>query len=133
MKDIRTRLIEQARLARAMAYAPYSGYEVGAAVAATNGVIYWGCNVENASYGATLCAERVAVFTAVAAGQRSFSAIAVVTPGADPAPPCGMCLQVLSEFCDDLPVYLAAAGSERVIDTSLDVLFPSRFHLDRSL
>ena len=122
-------LIAAARKARRNAYAPYSGYDVGAAIA-TSGErprIFTGANVENASFGATVCAERVALLEAVASGHRAFSAIAVVTPGKEPAPPCGMCLQVLSEFCDDLVIYLAAAGSRKIVETRLSTLMPSGF------
>jgi len=123
-------LIERARDARKRAYAPYSGYEVGAAlVTRKTGKVFTGANVENASYGATVCAERVAVWSALAAGQSKFSALAVVTPGTEPAPPCGMCLQVLSEFCDDLEILLAAAESDEVIETSLAELMPLQFRM----
>jgi cytidine deaminase len=125
-------LLERAREARLRAHAPYSGFEVGAAVA-TPGGVHAGCNVENASFGATVCAERVAVFCAVAAGETELLALAVVAPGEEPVPPCGACLQVLAELADDLPVYLGAAGSERVIATSLGELLPMRFRLERGI
>jgi cytidine deaminase len=108
-------LVRAARRAARDAYAPYSRYRVGAAALTAGGKIFTGCNVENASYGLTVCAERVALFTAVAAGHHQFQAIAIVGGGAGkPAWPCGACRQVLAEFCDDsLPVYVAplAAGS----------------------
>ena len=124
-------LVEKAREARGNAYAPYSGYAVGAAIATagTEPATFTGVNVENASYGATVCAERVALYAAVAAGHRDFSAIAVVTPGPEAAPPCGLCLQALSEFCDDLVVYLATADGGEVRETSLQELLPTRFSL----
>ena len=87
-------LTEQAEQARANAYAPYSKFTVGAALLSQSGRVYPGCNVENASYGLTNCAERTAFYAAVAAGERAFSAIAVT------AIPCGTCLQVMTEFCD---------------------------------
>lgn len=87
--------------ARARAYAPYSDYHVGAALLTAGGDIIPGCNVENATYGAACCAERTAVFTAVAAGHTSFRAIAVATSGPAPGTPCGICRQVLAEFSAD--------------------------------
>ena len=128
---MKTWLVEKAREAQLSAYAPYSGYRVGAAIATagTDPETFTGANVENASYGATVCAERVALHAAVAAGHRDFSAIAVVTPGPQAAPPCGLCLQALSEFCDDLVIYLATTDGGDVGQTSLQQLLPTRFKL----
>jgi cytidine deaminase len=98
-------LAEIARLARAAresAHAPFSGYKVGAALRAKAGEVVTGCNVENASYGLTMCAERVAVFKAVSEGIRGFDAIAVVVDSPRPAAPCGPCRQILWEFCGDI-------------------------------
>jgi cytidine deaminase len=122
------RLIAEARQARRKAYARYSKYRVGAALLAASGRIYRGCNVENASYGLTVCAERVAFLNAVAAGERRFVALAVVTDGA--ATPCGACRQVMAEFAPKLKVLVADAkkrGSARTF--LLDELLPSRFSL----
>ena len=89
---------------QARAYVPYSNYRVGAALLTASGEIIAGCNVENATFGATCCAERSAVFSAVAQGHREFRAVAVVTNGEDPGTPCGICRQVLAEFGSDLDV-----------------------------
>jgi cytidine deaminase len=100
-------LIAAARQARENAHAPFSNFRVGAAVRAKSGRIYGGCNVENASYGLTCCAERVAIFKAVSEGERGFEAIAVVTDAETLTPPCGACRQIIWEFCGDVPVILA--------------------------
>ena len=100
-------LIAAARQARENAHAPYSNFRVGAALRAKSGRIYGGCNVENASYGLTCCAERVAIFKAVSEGEHGFDAIAVVTDSDVLAPPCGACRQLIWEFCGDVPVVLA--------------------------
>jgi cytidine deaminase len=118
------RLIAAARAAREHAYAPYSGFRVGAAVLA-EGAIYSGSNVENASYGLTICAERVAVFAAVAAGQRRVEAVAVVGDPSSPTAPCGACRQVLHEFGPTMTVVMAAEGE--VIVRPLRDLLPLAF------
>ena len=100
-------LVAAARKARRNAVAPYSGFKVGAALETTDGTIITGCNIENATYGLTLCAERVAMFTALAAGHRRFARIAVVADTEAPTPPCGACRQILWEFGGDLEVVLA--------------------------
>ena len=124
-------LVEAAHRARANAYAPYSGYAVGAALAADDGRIFAGCNVENATYGLALCAERSAVAQLIAAGGRSIAGLVVVTRGPEPGNPCGLCRQTLAEFATDLPIGLALEGDEapRVIK-SLAELFPEPFRGD---
>jgi cytidine deaminase len=119
-------LIAAARKARAKAYAPYSGFKVGAAVQ-VGGRSWAGCNVENASYGLAICAERAAVVQAVAAGARRIDAVAVVTGTRPPSPPCGMCLQTLAEFAgSELPILLEGKGGTRA-KTTLGALLPRRF------
>jgi cytidine deaminase len=100
-------LVAAARLARKNAVAPYSHFKVGAALETADGTVITGVNVENATYGLTVCAERVAMFTALAAGHRKFRRIAIVADTQDPTPPCGACRQILWEFGGDLAVTLA--------------------------
>lgn len=124
-------LLDTARKAREHAYAPFSGFAVGAALLADDGRVFTGCNVENRSFGLSLCAERAAVAAAVAAGARRFSAVAVVTDADPPAAPCGLCRETLAEFCGgDLPVHLAGHGGQRR-DTTLGALFPDPFVFPR--
>ncbi len=129
MKDALNReLVDAAMTAREQAYAPYSKFLVGAALLTEDGQIVTGCNVENASFGMTICAERNAVFAAVARGHRRFQAIALATVGG--ATPCGACRQVLAEFCDDLPILIVDIAQPHVVtETSLAVLLPGRFKL----
>ncbi len=101
----RDRLVAAARAAREHAVAGFSGFKVGAALETADGTIVTGCNVENATYGLTICAERVAMFKALSEGHRSFRSVAVVADTADPTPPCGACRQILWEFGGDLEVY----------------------------
>jgi len=100
-------LILAAKQARENSHAPFSDFRVGAAVRANSGRTYTGCNIENASYGLTCCAERVAIFKALSEGERGFDAIAVVTETDTLTPPCGACRQIIWEFCGDVPVILA--------------------------
>ena len=101
------KLIAAARQAREHAHAPFSDFRVGAAVRTKSGRTFGGCNVENASYGLTICAERVAIFKAISEGEHEFEAIAVVTDADALTPPCGACRQIIWEFCGDVPVILA--------------------------
>ncbi|NLY90700.1 MAG: cytidine deaminase [Firmicutes bacterium] len=101
------RLLAEAQKFRAKAYAPYSQYQVGAALLTKSGRIYGGCNIENASYGACICAERVAVARAVADGEREFVALAVVADGPEPGSPCGICRQFMAEFAPRLTLIMA--------------------------
>lgn len=119
-------LLHEAREAREFAYAPYSGFKVGAAVRTASGKIYRGANVENVSYGLSMCAERVAIFNAVAAGDPAIVEIAVVTDTDPPSPPCGACRQVLFEFGRDARVVLGNLQRESVA-TNIHELFPHPF------
>jgi cytidine deaminase len=118
-------LITAARNAQARAYAPYSNFRVGAALEATDGSVFLGCNVENASYGLTICAERAAIFAAVSAGARQFRRAVVVSDVDPPAAPCGACRQVLSEFSPDLPI--EGVGANRTVRWRLSELLPAAF------
>jgi len=123
-------LVAEARAVRAHAYAPYSKYRVGAAVLTTSGRVFRGCNVENASYGLTICAERSALAQMVAASEREIAAIAIVTEGPEPGPPCGLCRQMMAEFANDLlPIALATPQGEWRT-TTLGALFPEPFRKD---
>lgn len=118
-------LFAEARKAADFAYVPYSKFRVGAALLAEDGTVITGCNVENRSFGLTVCAERTAVFKAVSAGHRSFLAIAISTPDSElPVGPCGACRQVLSEFMvPSSPVRFGGSAEERV-NTTLGILYP---------
>ncbi|MBE5869424.1 MAG: cytidine deaminase [Lachnospiraceae bacterium] len=130
----REELIRRAFQARELFYAPYSGYAVGAALLTAEGKIYSGCNIENAAYGPTNCAERTAFFKAVSEGERHFKAIAIAGGPAGKVPteyayPCGVCRQVMSEFCDkDFLVILAKAEADYEV-YSLEELLPKSFSL----
>jgi len=118
-----TRLIQRASEARLNAYAPYSRFAVGAAVQCRSGAIYVGTNIENISYGLTVCAERIAIGSAVAAGEREFVAIAVVADTVEPIVPCGACRQFLAEFTPDLIIVSATLRGDQKIE-NLSHLLP---------
>ena len=118
-------LLQLASQARNMAYAPYSKFQVGAALLSTDGDVFSGCNVENASYGLSICAERVAIFKAVSEGVKSFSAIAISVPNG--GSPCGACRQVLNEFNPNLKIYLGDENGSLIREISLKHLLPDAF------
>ena len=124
--DVWRSLRTRAEAAMEHAYAPYSRFRVGAALLASNGIVVEGCNVENASYPAGSCAERVAVGAAVARGAREFVALALVSEGDHPTPPCGICRQVLLEFAPELPVLSVTRSGEEARWT-LSELLPHAF------
>jgi len=119
-------LIDAAKKARLNAYAKYSNFPVGAAVLTENGGIFQGCNVENSSYGLTVCAERNAIFNAVVNGQKKILAVVVFTPTDKPSPPCGACRQVINEFGPDAEVISVCNSQEELADRS-SVLLPKAF------
>ena len=119
-------LVSEARKARDNAVAPFSKFKVGAALRTAEGKVYRGCNVENCTYGLTVCAERVALLTALAAGERKFTAVAVVTQSPEPGTPCGPCRQLMWEYCGDIDVTLANLDGRRV-EYKLSTLFPHPF------
>ncbi len=129
--DNRRQLVNAAQKAQQRAYAPYSRYQVGAAVMAEDGAIYTGCNVENAAYPATICAERVAVTKAVSEGSRSFRAVAVVT--ANGGFPCGTCRQVINEFAPNALIIIADAEGHITYECPLTELLPHGFGPDEVL
>ena len=120
------KLIGMAQNAVDRAYAPYSGYGVGAVLLCSDGTCFTGCNIENMSFGLTNCAERTAVFSAIAAGNSEFQAMAIAASGESVPYPCGACRQVLAEFCyADFPIYIADAGGR--VSTTLGELLPHSF------
>jgi len=125
LRDDHARLARAAARARRRAYAPYSRFPVGAAVLTTDGMIYTGCNVENASYGLSLCAERVAIHTAVAQGRRRVTALAVAGPAGATLMPCGACRQVMDEFGVQTVILASARGAPAIV--SLSDLLPWPF------
>ncbi len=130
-EEKKERLIKRAKDARKNAYAPYSGFKVGAALLTSDGSIYTGCNIENASYGLTNCAERTAVFKAVSEGEREFETIALVGDSEGPTTPCGACRQVLLEFSDDMEVIMSDLGGDTMVK-GLDELMKYPFKLKKN-
>ncbi len=126
MSPNRESLIVAARAAREHAHAPYSNFRVGAALQAASGRVITGCNIENATYGLTMCAERVAIYKAVSEGERAFDAVAVVADTPVLTPPCGACRQLIWEFCGDTEIILANLAGQ--IETHrMSHLFPHPF------
>jgi cytidine deaminase len=120
-------LMQRAIKARDNAYTPYSKFNVGAALLSKDGEIFEGCNIENASYGLTNCAERTAIFKAVSEGTRGFTAIAIAADTEGPCSPCGACRQVIAEFCaPTMPVYLTNLKGD-VLETTVEALLPGAF------
>ncbi len=121
-------LVARAKHAREHAYAPYSKFQVGAALLTKDGRVFEGCNVENATYGLAVCAERTAVVSAVAAGVNDFEKIAIIADTPEPTAPCGMCLQTLAEFDPELPLVLSNLKGD-MEETTLKALMPRQFKL----
>jgi cytidine deaminase len=128
LTDVQQILLDTARRSRDAAHAPYSNFKVGAAVHTTSGHIFAGCNVENASYGLSMCAERVAIFTAVAAGETRLITIAICSDSPQPSTPCGACRQVLFEFGPGAQIIMGNLNGISVV-SNLDELFPRPFQL----
>jgi cytidine deaminase len=126
MSEKLSKMVKAARDARKRAVAPFSGFRVGAAILTENGVIYSGCNVENATLGLTVCAERVALLKALSEGARRFTEVTVVTAAERPTPPCGACRQLLWEYCGNVPVHLVSTRGKRK-SFSLGDLLPYAF------
>jgi len=120
------KLIKEAEKARKRAYTPYSKFQVGAAVLCSDGKIFTGCNIENASFGLTICAERVAMFKAISEGSTKFEAIAVIGDTDKPCSPCGACRQVISEFGEDIPLIMANLKGDVQIK-KIEELLPEAF------
>jgi cytidine deaminase len=128
-KKQKIELLKQAKTAAEAAYSPYSGFKVGAALLTASGKIFTGCNVENASFSMTICAERTAIFKAVSEGETAFTAIAVYVDSDLSFPPCGACRQVLSEFADDLSVLIGNRLGDYTM--TLAELLPGKFSLKK--
>jgi cytidine deaminase len=112
MNEASEKLIDAARAAREKAFAPFSNFKVGAALRTAAGDVITGCNIENASYGLTMCAERVAIFKAISEGEKSFTELAIIGDAKILTPPCGACRKIIWEFCGDIPIILANLNGE---------------------
>lgn len=128
MTTLTSELLQAARKAREKAYAPYSNFPVGCAVQSASGRVFTGVNIENASYGLTICAERSALFRMVAAGERLFRTLLVTAGTAEPVPPCGACLQVMIEFALPDSLVIMTGQGDQVIEKPLIELLPLGFH-----
>ncbi|MGC9337749.1 MAG: cytidine deaminase [Candidatus Cloacimonadia bacterium] len=127
-KKIVRKLISSAKEASQNSYSPYSSYKVGAAVLTKSGDIFTGTNIENASYPASVCAERVAIFKAISEGFQQLEALAIYAEGEHMPFPCGICRQVISEFADDLPIIIAKSEKEYIVKNIAELLpFPFNF------
>ncbi len=124
-EDLR-KLIDEAQAARVKAFAPFSNFKVGAALLSKDNTIFTGCNIENASYGLTMCAERVAIFKAISEGERKFQTIVVVADTDDLTPPCGACRQIIWEFCGDVEIVLTNLNG-KIETMRMSELFPKAF------
>jgi cytidine deaminase len=126
MTNTEKELVKTAMNTRERAHAPYSNFKVGAAIQTKDGKIYSGCNIENATYGLTICAERTAIFKAISEGEKEFAEIAVIADTDELTPPCGACRQIIWEFCGDIPVILTnLQGKSEIVQMS--ELFPRAF------
>ena len=121
-------LIQKAKEAKEQAYAPYSGFHVGAALLCKDGTIFTGCNIENSAYGPTNCAERTAIFKAVSEGFREFEAIAIISDSKQPTAPCGVCRQVMAEFCSPEFPILFVVGDGKYTEHTLGEILPNAFY-----
>ncbi len=124
---MKTTLINKAMSARESAYAPYSGFKVGAALLCDDGTVYTGFNIENMSYPATMCAERAALYSALTQGKRNFKAIAVIGSSSEPCFPCGVCRQVFAEFCDKDFIFYICSEDGSCVEKTFEEIMPFTF------
>lgn len=129
MNSENEKLVEMAKKALVNSYSPYSNFAVGAALITDTGAIYTGCNIENASYGATNCAERTAIFKAISEGEKRIKKIAIVSSSENKTPPCGICLQVMSEFMDSDEGIILLSDKDEIFEYKLRDFLPLKFEL----